>query len=191
MNFNHPLVRQWIPSKIYIEQHKYEKRKKHCKKCKIESDICFGVYYYLNSYALENKYHYDCNETENCQYFQCESKDLLSKAKEIGLPLLVELCTYHTVWLHYFVHYINMNEYSNLMKDWDSMYQSQHVNAKNQIHFLIYLILCCDPVRKALMQEIRDFTLCPPMRENGISGFEYKETKDDWEKKISSFIKST
>jgi hypothetical protein len=197
MDFNHPLVSQWIPSQIHIDKEKYERRKKHCKKCqkhyqfKIESDICFDVYYYMKSDALENTYHFLSNESELCEIFKCSRDDLLAKAKEIGLPLLVDLCTYHTIWLHNFIHNMNKNEYSCLMEDWDSMYQSRHVHSKNQIHFLIYLLLQCDPDRIALMKEIRDFTLCPPSRENGICGFEYKEAKYNWEKKISSFIQST
>jgi hypothetical protein len=196
MDFYHPLLNQWIPSQIHIDRKKYEKKKKQCGKCqkisvkdkiykfKIESDICFDVYYYLKTCSSENKYHTECNEAGVCEHFKCTSTDLLSKAKEIGLPLLVDLCTYHTIWLHYFIHFMHRDNYSCVMEDWDSMYQSQHVHAKNEIHYLIYLILCCDPDRKALMKEIRDFTLCPPLRKNGICGFEYKEAKDSWEKRI-------
>lgn len=198
MDFNHPLLKKWIPSQIHIDPKKYEKKKRHCPKCqkkylmdmdkfykfKLESDICFDVYYYFNSYSSENKYHTQCNETGGCEHFKCNSNDLMSKAKEIGLPLLIDLCTYHAIWLHYFFHFMNTNNYSCVMEDWDSMHQSQHVNAKNEIHYLIYLLLLCDPVRKTLMEEIRNFTFCPPVRKNGICGFGYKEAKDTWEERI-------
>jgi hypothetical protein len=194
MNFDHPLLVHWIPTKINMTRDKYEKfYRRECKTCKynrfkLDVDIFFDVFYYLKENSLSNIYHYNEGIKNLCERFQCHSSDLLSKAKLIGLPLLVEICTYHSVWLHNFIHWINKNELSGRMEEWDSMYQGEHVCAKNEIHILIYLLLICDPERKSLMKEIKDFTLCPPIKPNGICGFKYKEIKTQWEEKVKNQI---
>lgn len=198
MNFKHPRLDKWIPSTINISEEEYLS-KFNCYKCKknatkysdrteefkLDRDISFDVYYWLMPYSKGNDYAYSYSEHELIDYFKCkpgaEQEDLLNIAKEIGIDKLVSLCTYHSLWLHYFHHFMHHSN-SAVMEEWDTMYQSKHVHAKNELDILIYLLLTSDE-RKDLMEEIRHFSLCPPMRKDGIYGYEYQMTKRFFEQK--------
>lgn len=206
MDFDHPMLKKWIPSSIHISEEKYKSRLTVCKKCdrdhlkymcsdgfyknqqyykfKIETDIFFNVYYWLKTDSLRNKYAYSDSVYSLCGYFECQESDLLNKAKEIGISQLVNLATYHSLWLHYFHHQMYSLD-GNLMEEWDSMLQPKHVHAKNEINLLIYLLLS-SPERKTLMQEIRDFTMCPPSEPGSICGYEYKNAKQKWEDRFKT-----
>jgi len=69
------------------------------------------------------------------------------------------------------------------MEDWDSMLQSKHINSKYKLNYLIYLLLS-DPERMKLMEEIRDFRFCPPLRIDGVSGYKYKKLKLGWQSRF-------
>lgn len=99
--------------------------------------------------------------------------ELTRTAYEISMSILIDLCTYHSLWLHYFYHQMSKCEYSCFMYDWDNMHQSDHVKSKNCLHLLIYLLIT-DEKRKNLMKEIQEFSIHPPVKENGVSGYEYK-----------------
>lgn len=188
----HPKLKMYVPSSLEISKEKYEKRLKECKLCvkhydkdifykfRLDSDLFFDVYYWIKPDSLSNTYAYDTDMYELCSKFECKPDDLLSIAKEIGMSAIVDLTTYHAVWLHYFLHRMMINDLSCLMNDWDSMYQSKHVHAKNELHFLIHLLLT-SPERKQLMQEIREFSMCPPIYEHGVCGYEYKEAKNNFD----------
>ena len=60
------------------------------------------------------------------------------------------------------------------------MSQPEHVQAKNLIHFLIYCLLKSDHKQK-LIKEIQLFTFEPPVKENGICGYEYKAAKKSFQ----------
>jgi hypothetical protein len=199
MDFEHGLLKSWIPSKISIQESKYLKRKSICNKCigtcvafgcfnqyKLESDINFDVYYLLTRLREFNPYHYDSCRHELFGKFNCSTDSQLTDvAYKIGFDKILNLCTYHAVWNHYFFHSFCKNDKVTVwMEEWDSMSQPKHVDAKNQLHYLVYLLLM-SPERKSLMQEIRDFTLCPPLRKNGIYGYEYSLTKSNFENRIS------
>lgn len=196
MNFEslHPLLDKLKPLTTKINPSEFVTRKTKCEKCqkdylkygesykfKVEIDIFFDVYYWCKSDSLYNKYAYSHSALELCFDYNCQStEELLDKVKKIGIYDLVELGTYHSLWLHHFFHRIyELNE--GKMHDWDDMYQSQHVEAKNKINFLIHLLLQ-DPIRKSLMQEIRDFSICPPIQPRAVSGYEYQILKAEWEK---------
>lgn len=198
MNFEHPLLHKWVPSKITITKEEYLS-KFNCDSCgkygkhKIESDINFDVYYWLNQEHQTNYYSYNHTEYELMLLFNCKKSEIINYAKKIGIMNLVSLCTYHALWIHYYTfHYMLSFDYmltnisSLTMMEWDSMTQPEHVSAKNNLNFLIYLLLTSDNDRKDLMKEVRDFTLCPPQRHNGIYGYEYSETKRSFHSKLEN-----
>jgi hypothetical protein len=175
-----PLVDKWIPTFIYISSNDYFKKFK-CSKCyrdsllygkkyiyNVDKDINFDVYYWLHRKYTYNIYQWNDSIHNLCEYFKCERKNLLDYANQIGLSSLVELCTYHSLWLHHYYH-----EMYNNMEDWDSMTQPIHVQSKHQLSLLIILILSSEQ-RINLMDDVRHFSLCPPMKTNGIRGYEYR-----------------
>jgi hypothetical protein len=187
------LLHKWIPLEITITEEEYLS-KFNCNRCekygkyKIESDINFDVYYWLNREHQSNFFAYNYSEAELMETFNCKQNGILKYAKEIGLLNLVKLCTYHALWIHFYTfHYMGKNESKALtMIEWDSMTQPGHVNAKNNLNFLIYLLLTSDQNRNCLMKEIRDFSLCPPLRHKGIYGYEYSETKRSFYSKLEN-----
>lgn len=199
LDFNdvNPLLSEWIPTDIEISRKEYENRSKICEKClkdvkkygfckyTLDTDIFFDLYYWINPQSLENKYALNYSEYELCKFFDCNPKELLDKAKHIGMYDLVLLGTYHSLWLHYYIHEMYKLQ-SGKMVTWDSMYQAMHVEVKNCINYLVYLLLN-SPERKFLMEEIRHFSICPPEREKGICGYEYKQLKTNWETNIIKF----
>lgn len=201
MDFNHlhPKLSRWIPVDISIENKEYEIRSRTCNKCennflkyndvhykhKLGTDIFFEIYYWFKIDSLGNKYAYANSKFDLMHYFNCNSEEeVREQVKQIGIYDLVELGTYHALWIHYDFHDMGKESRGIEVKKWDPMYQSKHVEAKNLINYMIYLLVH-DPLRKRLMQEIRDFSMCPPLYTNAVSGFEYKQTKLEWEKKVS------
>lgn len=188
-------LEMYIPDQLKISKSEYEEKKTNCKKCEEDffinkvnrnrfnfgNHIHFDLYYWTYPESSSNWYSHLSEENGLCKKFECEPKDLLSVAKNIGMVHIIELATYHSVWLHYFYHQMDRGNNSNHMEEWDSMYQPNHVQAKNELHFLINLLLTC-PDRKSMMEEIREFSLCPPNFENGICGHEYKEFKSNFVK---------
>ena len=203
MNFEHPKLSKWIPKNIKITKEEYF-QKFECKKCqkyyhelivalgkdcvrgqKIYDDLFFDIYYWILPNSLSNTfaYHEDINvlriafELYDVRY---GAIPVLTKiAYEIGMVNLIDLCTYHSLWLHHFYHQMSKNN-SCFMFEWDEMHQSDHVKSKNCLNFLIYLLITCEK-RKALIQEIRDFSLFPPVVENAICGYEYRQSKLNFE----------
>jgi hypothetical protein len=184
----------YVPDELKISKDKYEKMLTHCKKCEkdfneklnrnrfnFENSIHFDLYYWSLSYSSDNWYAKHHEEGGLCQKFKCDSKDLLTVAKNIGMNHIIELSTYHAVWSHYFYHKMDEGDNSNSMEEWDSMMQPQHVHSKNELHFMINLLLTC-PDRVSMMKEIRDFSMCPPISKNGVGGHEYREAKATFEK---------
>ena len=195
MDFNHlsnTFLRKWIPLEITITEEEYLSKFNchHCRKYgkyKIESDINFDVYYWFNQDHQSNFYAYNYSEVELMETFNCKKNEILNYAKEIGILNLVKLCTYHALWIHYYTfHYMSKNIPAITMVEWDSMTQPEHVNAKNMLNLLIYLLLTSDKNRNCLMKEIREFSLCPPLRHNGIYGYEYSETKRSFYSKLEN-----
>jgi hypothetical protein len=196
MYFEHKYLMEWIPSTINISEEEYLSKFK-CYKCKkdlekykdkfyeykIDSDIVFDVYYWLNPNHMSNSYSYSYSETALCYKFNCNPNEIVNYAKEIGIVKLVNLSTYHSVWLHYFHHFMQHSN-SCVMEEWDTMYQSKHVHAKNELHFLIYLLLT-DEDRKSLMKEIRDFSLCPPIKKGNVCGYDYLMCKISFEERTT------
>jgi hypothetical protein len=189
-----PRLEMYVPDQLKISKSEYEERKTNCKKCEEDfinklnrnrfnfgNHIHFDLYYWTYPESSSNWYSHLSEENGLCKKFECEPKDLLSVAKNIGMVHIIELATYHSVWLHYFYHQMERGNNSNHMEEWDSMYQPNHVQAKNELHFLINLLLTC-PDRKSMMEEIREFSLCPPNFENGVCGHEYKELKSNFVK---------
>jgi hypothetical protein len=207
MDFYHPRLEKWIPKNIFISDNEYMK-KFECKKCekdlqdfkkvcpgyergtKLQDDLFFNIYYWILPNSKNNHYAYIESIESLKAYFELYDTlydpipKLTKIAYEISMVNLVSLCTYHTLWLHTFYHQMYKLE-GCYMPLWDDMHQSDHVKAKNELDLLIYFLLTCKN-RKEVLQEICNFTLCPPVKQNGICGYEYKRAKQRFEENVST-----
>ncbi len=209
MDFYHDKLKSFIPTEIKISGEEYNKMMK-CESCledskkyginkyyretfkyKLEDDIYFDCYYWIIKNSKDNVYAY--NDSLYYLYNLYELIDLdssFSKFKmellltiyinDIPMDSLVKLCTYHSIWLHKYYHC--MYKIKGLYLDeMDNMSQPDHVNSKNCLNFMIGLKLSS---RQMLMEDIREFSLLPPMKENGIYGYEYKQSLDNFEENV-------
>lgn len=154
----------------------------------IYKSIFRDCYYWLITKINENIHGYRNEIWDLSHYFEINEahinlieNKLIDICEEIAISDLIDLCTYHSVWLHYFCHNIYKN--NDNMLQFDNLSQSDHVNRKNMLHALIYLKFV-NPKRKDLLNEIKDFNLRPPLKSNGICGFEYKVIKYRFENNL-------
>ena len=198
MDFYHYKLKSFIPTEIKINEEEYKKLMK-CEKCmddvkkyginkrysemfkyKLEDDIYIDCYYWIierskdNIYAYNDSLHYLYCLYELTEYdtsYNTMKMELLLAIHITDIPMdsLVKLCTYHSVWLHNYYHIMFKNN-GLYMDNIDNMSQPEHVKCKNSLNFLIGLKLNS---RQMLMEDIREFSLVPPLNKGGVYGYEY------------------
>ena len=147
----------------------------HCQKCINKKDywrsINHDCYYWLKTKEEDNYYAFSSLASKLLLKFN--NKDIYNIAEKFDIYNLINECLFHSIWLHNWLYHSN----------YDNENQAEHVDEKNINSFLIFLKIR-NKTRQLLLEEIKNFSLCPPFKNNGICGFEYKLAKKSFYEKI-------
>lgn len=145
----------------------------HCQEC-INKDeesywSCFNhdCYYWLKTKEEDNPFGYS---------YQIHQR-LTNNDSFYNMCDLIDKCVFYSIWLHNWLYH--PKDKNNLSNE----YQSEYTKLKNDANFLISLKIK-NKARQLLLEEIRDFSLCPPQKSGDVCGFEYKLAKNRFENLI-------
>lgn len=171
------------PKHFVIDYDMYRNEINGCNKCKdidrLYRDIWFDCYYYTEQSKM-NIYGKNFDISLVIKYFpdyfsdiERFNVDIVKLIKDIPMNDLIELCMYHSIWLHCFYH--EMFRIPGLiLQNYDDMSQPDHVDSKNCLALLIKYKI---ESRHELMGEIRSFSYNYPIRKNGVYGYKYGKAK--------------
>lgn len=168
-----PILSFFLPDKIYFEGDPLKDQSED-----LSNEIYFSCYYWFCHSWKYNEYAWREEVLEFAQIIphNMTRKEWLAK---VAMCDLVEICTYHAYWIYQ--HGLR-GYHGSYITELDDMSQSDHVNKKNLLNFIIKAKI---DERNELMEEIRNFADEPPIRKFGVSGYRYKKA----ERSFKSLIK--